>query len=165
MRDSTAVVLLLSLAHVNVNVLSTGEGPCAYDGPFNLAITLFSLSLFAVPPVLTHFQPTWLSPAWERRLPLLRDGLLIIPGAWFQMAVKPSKFFASVWVAEGCTMRESGQAQLMWTLGEVLSFGSAYNLLRHASRVTLLWAALLTPLMLLLTDFASKQLTDLLSHA
>lgn len=162
-RDGAVLTMLLSLLHINVNVLAGPEPdrPCPYDGVFNAAMLSVCLGMFLLVPALSLFFPEVLaaSPGWRERLAWWRDVLCIVPGAWFQVVAKPSDFFASVAV-EGCSMRESGQAQLIWTLGEVLSFGAAVRLLRNASKTTVVVALVSLVPIVWGVEFITTELSD-----
>ena len=136
-RDWAILTLAFSALHNGVNVLSIEHEPpdgvsiCPYDDPGSVFLILF---------IFVLYLPSVFIVQSEQAI-AIRDLLGIIPGIWFQVTVKPRGYFASVPV-EGCDIRSSGYAMVLWLLGEIITFGATVRLLPQAWKKSRVWTVL-----------------------
>lgn len=109
------LVLSFSGAHIGLNMLaSTTEPRCAYDSGFGFALLAITFTTQAVGLALD--QTRWAS--WAV------DAIGLVPGIYLQLVTKPRGGWFGAIPQENCSMRESGYAMALWTLGELLTFGA-----------------------------------------
>ena len=156
-RDGIVLAMAMSAVHVGLNMLPSLTSPqpgvpvCPYDGYVGFFMSLATFCLFL---------PSLFATLSDRFL-LVRDVIGFVPGVWFQVTVKPEGFFANVPI-DGCDMRNSGYAMMLWLLGEALTFGASVRVLRPLWRRSRLLAFLavvaFVPAGVVTVDLVTKEL-------
>lgn len=157
---AAVITMLFGALHVGLNELGAPAGAsprCPYDGLEGVVVPALTLGVFAAAAAAPRALA--LTPERTAYVVAMRDVACLFPGIWFQVTVKPAYYFAAVPV-DGCDLRSSGLAMLLWVLGEVLTFGAAVRLLGWLGWRwrTLLVAAVGGPALYFATDVGAAAL-------